>query len=62
MQQIYLSGFIIVHPSNNTRTKNKLKKTDPNFLVNYDDKIWIINIPDKYKPLNYMKIENGCYW
>ena len=23
---------------------------------------WILNIPDEYKPENYMKIENGCYW
>jgi hypothetical protein len=23
---------------------------------------WIMNIPDEYKPNNYMKIEGGCYW
>lgn len=23
---------------------------------------WITEIPDKYKPKDYMKIENGCYW
>ena len=23
---------------------------------------WITNIPDKYKPKDYKKIENGCYW
>jgi len=23
---------------------------------------WILNIPDEYKPKNYMRIENGCYW
>jgi hypothetical protein len=23
---------------------------------------WIVNIPDEYKPKNYEKIENGCYW
>jgi hypothetical protein len=23
---------------------------------------WITNIPDNYKPHDYMKIENGCYW
>jgi hypothetical protein len=23
---------------------------------------WITKIPDKYKPKDYMKIENGCYW
>lgn len=23
---------------------------------------WILNIPQEYKPIDYMKIENGCYW
>jgi hypothetical protein len=23
---------------------------------------WIIDIPDEYKPNDYKKIENGCYW
>ena len=23
---------------------------------------WIIDIPEKYKPVDYNKIENGCYW
>lgn len=23
---------------------------------------WITEIPDKYKPKDYMKIEDGCYW
>ena len=23
---------------------------------------WILNIPNEYKPKNYMRIENGCYW
>jgi hypothetical protein len=23
---------------------------------------WITNIPENYKPTDYMKIENGCYW
>jgi hypothetical protein len=23
---------------------------------------WITSIPDEYKPTDYMKIENGCYW
>jgi len=27
-----------------------------------NERYWITNIPDKYKPLDYMKIENGCYW
>jgi hypothetical protein len=31
-------------------------------LSNLDTKLWITEIPDKYKPENYMLIENGCYW
>ena len=27
-----------------------------------DKNAWIINIPEKYKPIDYMKIEDGCYW
>jgi hypothetical protein len=27
-----------------------------------DTTYWITEIPDKYKPHDYMKIENGCYW
>jgi hypothetical protein len=23
---------------------------------------WIKEIPEEYKPKDYMKIENGCYW
>jgi len=23
---------------------------------------WITEIPDEYKPLDYQKLENGCYW
>ncbi len=30
--------------------------------INYDPQYWITEIPDKYKPVDYMKIENGCYW
>ena len=36
------------------RTKNKIKIQHEEF--------WITKIPDKYKPKDYMKIENGCYW
>jgi hypothetical protein len=27
-----------------------------------NEEYWITKIPDKYKPNDYMKIENGCYW
>lgn len=27
-----------------------------------DTKYWITEIPEKYKPIDYLKIENGCYW
>ena len=27
-----------------------------------NEEYWIVNIPEEYKPNNYMKIENGCYW
>ena len=23
---------------------------------------WILTIPDKYKPVNYKEVEDGCYW
>ena len=38
------------------------------FYLNIDNKelenkeYWIMEIPDEYKPLNYEKIEEGCYW
>jgi hypothetical protein len=27
-----------------------------------NEEYWITKIPDEYKPHDYMKIENGCYW
>jgi hypothetical protein len=27
-----------------------------------NEEYWITTIPDEYKPNDYMKIENGCYW
>ena len=27
-----------------------------------NEEYWITTIPDEYKPKDYMKIENGCYW
>jgi hypothetical protein len=31
-------------------------------ITSFDKNVWITEIPDKYKPTDYMKIENGCYW
>jgi len=33
-------------------------KLDDNVHLDY----WITSIPDEYKPHDYMKIEDGCYW
>jgi len=46
----------------NTREKETMARNriDINKLPNKH--CWILNIPDEYKPLNYKKIENGCYW
>jgi hypothetical protein len=44
----------------NSRTRDhyfsKQNKEIPN------EEYWITEIPDIYKPKDYMKIENGCYW
>ena len=31
-------------------------------MSNIDTNVWITEIPNKYKPKDYMLIENGCYW
>jgi predicted protein tyrosine phosphatase len=41
------------------RTKNFNK--EHNIEIKNKD-YWILNIPDEYKPDNYMMIEDGCYW
>jgi hypothetical protein len=43
----------------NGRTKNWFKSN--NIEIQYKE-YWITEIPDEYKPSDYMKIENGCYW
>ena len=41
----------------------RVKQHNPNILNEISNKeCWIIDIPNEYKPYNYMKIENGCYW
>jgi hypothetical protein len=43
-----LNGRVKTWNNNNFPTENR--------------EYWIINIPDEYKPADYDKIENGCYW
>ena len=48
-----LQGFFGIA---NKRTKDWNKN---NFI---NSEYWILDIPEEYKPDDYMKIENGCYW
>ena len=43
----------------NERTRNYYIKN--NIEIQHKES-WITNIPDEYKPTDYMKIEDGCYW
>jgi len=43
----------------NNRTKLYYKNHN---IIIPNEKYWIIEIPESYKPLNYDKIEGGCYW
>lgn len=43
----------------NGRTREYFREN--NIQIQHED-CWITNIPDEYKPNDYMKIENGCYW
>lgn len=52
--------------SNRQKQDNQLNIYNP-VNISYESnqenkKYWITEIPDKYKPHDYMKIENGCYW
>lgn len=40
------------------RLRNHLKTQN----ITIDRRYWVDPIPDEYKPPEYMKIENGCYW
>lgn len=37
-------------------------KNGRTLFPNTNQEYWIIDIPEKYKPIDYNKIENGCYW
>jgi len=43
----------------NNRAKSNLNK---NNIILENKEYYITEIPDEYKPTDYMKIENGCYW
>ena len=43
----------------NKRTKDFYNKQNID-LPNKD--FWVLDIPEEYKPFNYEKIEDGCYW
>jgi len=43
----------------NNRTKQYYHK---NNIAYPCPECWIMDIPEEYKPKDYMKIENGCYW
>ena len=40
----------------NNREKSKMNLN----VINKN--LWIVDIPNEYKPIDYEKIENGCYW
>ena len=43
----------------NGRTREYFEKN--NIEIQHKEH-WITHIPDEYRPNDYMKIENGCYW
>ena len=43
----------------NNRTKEYNLK---NNIKIENEQYWIMEIPNEFKPNDYMKIENGCYW
>lgn len=44
----------------NDRNKKRIQAGRSSELTNKE--YWILDIPEEYKPEDYMKIENGCYW
>ena len=54
---IFITGGYI------TRFFGIINKREFDKFKNFENKeYWITSIPDEYKPHNYEKIENGCYW
>jgi hypothetical protein len=43
----------------NKRVKNNYIKHNLEFN---NKEYWILEIPEEYRPIDYMKIEDGCYW
>jgi hypothetical protein len=56
-KDVFVAGGFI------TRFFGIINKRDLDNNIIFDNlKYWIQKIPDEYKPNNYEKIENGCYW
>jgi hypothetical protein len=56
-KDIFIAGGFI------TRFFGIINKREINKFNNFENKeYWITSIPDEYKPNNYEKIEEGCYW
>ena len=61
---VYLGGSIqtffgILSSREKTTCSRTGKKKKNNIAYN---KYWITEIPESYRPPNYLDIENGCYW
>jgi len=56
-KDIFITGGYI------TRLFGIINKREMDKFNNFENKeYWITSIPDKYKPPNFQKIEDGCYW
>jgi hypothetical protein len=56
-KDIFITGGYI------TRFFGIINKREMNKFNNFENKeYWVTTIPDEYKPPNYEKIEDGCYW
>ena len=43
-------------------TRHKYFLEQDGLLNTFNSEYWITTIPEEYKPIDYKKIENGCYW
>lgn len=56
-KDIFITGGYI------TRFFGIMNKREIDKFQNFENKeYWITDIPNEYKPINFEKIENGCYW
>jgi hypothetical protein len=56
---IYIGGVITRLFGILSSREKKKKKNIESYNIN---EYWITEIPEEYKPENYKKIEDGCYW